>query len=385
VLKYDYGTVIYEMTSKERFLTALNGGRPDRVPVCPDISNMIPCRRTGRPFWDIYLRRNPPLWKAYAEAAEYFGFDAWSTGSPGVRFRSRPGFDLNTLSTSYEKIVAAYEAQTPRGALHGEFTYMRGDPPTNSGKPVKRLEEDIPKLRWLVDNIAEFTFDEFHERKEVIDDGGIVGLDVPLPGIHVWSDWARHDMLVYAMYDSPGLVEELRLLSHEFVLRLLDAIIEQRPDNINIQSSGGITLQSPKLFRELSLPTLREVALRAESAGIPTLMHCCGKARALVDMCSEETALSALNPLEAPPLGDCDIAEVKLAHGAEMCLMGNLPTTTLMLNGTPDDVRRAAHELIDAVGAGGGFVLSTGDQCGRDTPDENIFAMIEEAHDYGVY
>ena len=37
------------MTPKERFLTALAGGVPDRVPAVPDISNFIPCKRTGLP------------------------------------------------------------------------------------------------------------------------------------------------------------------------------------------------------------------------------------------------------------------------------------------------------------------------------------------------
>ena len=39
----------------------------------------------------------------------------------------------------------------------------------------------------------------------------------------------------------------------------------------------------------------------------------------------------------------------------------------------------------DDAGAEGGFVLSTGDQCGRDTPEENILAMIETAKYYGKY
>ena len=35
--------------------------------------------------------------------------------------------------------------------------------------------------------------------------------------------------------------------------------------------------------------------------------------------------------------------------------------------------------------AGGRFILSTGDQCGRDTPDANLYAMIETARTYGRY
>jgi uroporphyrinogen decarboxylase len=44
-----------------------------------------------------------------------------------------------------------------------------------------------------------------------------------------------------------------------------------------------------------------------------------------------------------------------------------------------------AREAIDAAASGGGFILSTGDQCPRDTPDANIRKLVEVAQTYGVY
>jgi len=84
-------------------------------------------------------------------------------------------------------------------------------------------------------------------------------------------------------------------------------------------------------------------------------------------------------------MGDCDLAEVKRTFGDRISLMGNLHTTDVMLRGTPERVEQAAREAIDAAGAGGGFILSTGDQCGRDTPDENILKALEVARTYGRY
>ena len=43
------------MTSRERLLTCLRGDIPDCVPVAPDVSNMVPARLTGKPFWQLYL------------------------------------------------------------------------------------------------------------------------------------------------------------------------------------------------------------------------------------------------------------------------------------------------------------------------------------------
>ena len=63
------------MTSRERLLTLLEGEIPDAVPVCPDISNMVPARMTGKPFWDIYIYQDPPLWKAHIDAVKHFDID----------------------------------------------------------------------------------------------------------------------------------------------------------------------------------------------------------------------------------------------------------------------------------------------------------------------
>ena len=63
------------MTPRERLLAVLHGEMPDCVPVCPDISNMVPARMTGKPFWDIYIYQDPPLWKAHIDALKYFDID----------------------------------------------------------------------------------------------------------------------------------------------------------------------------------------------------------------------------------------------------------------------------------------------------------------------
>jgi len=65
------------LSSRERMKLALTGREADRVPFAPDISTLVPARLTGRPFPDIFLRGDPPLWKAYLDAVDYFGMDGW--------------------------------------------------------------------------------------------------------------------------------------------------------------------------------------------------------------------------------------------------------------------------------------------------------------------
>lgn len=58
----------------------LAGEVPDCVPVAPDFFNMIPARRTGKPFWDVYLYNDPPIWEAYIACAKHFNIDALMDG-----------------------------------------------------------------------------------------------------------------------------------------------------------------------------------------------------------------------------------------------------------------------------------------------------------------
>ena len=376
------------MTSKARMLVAIKGGIPDCVPVTPDISNMIPCRLTGRPFWDIYLHGRPTLFEAYLEAVKYFGFDGWFMYS-GLDFKtnSRVAWDHEILSQTNDRIVRQNICHTPDGDLVSESTYYRADSPTVSKKPVEDIEADFAKVRHLFPVPTGYDAARFHDDNKLIGDLGINCLTVGLPGFACWIELFRGSVeaMTYAHYDHPDLMDELRDLHHRQIVKQTEMILDEKPDVFFVGASGSITLQSPELFRHYSLPTMKAVTRMAKEAGVPSMMHSCGKAYDLCKMAVEETDLDCLNPLEMPPMGDCELGQVKKEFGSRLCLMGNLHTTQLMLLGKPEDVEAAVLQALEDAKAGGGFILSTGDQCGRDTPDENIFTMVRVAREYGRY
>jgi uroporphyrinogen decarboxylase len=102
-------------------------------------------------------------------------------------------------------------------------------------------------------------------------------------------------------------------------------------------------------------------------------------------MICEETDVAVMEPLEEPPGGDVDIADIKKRYGSKICMKGNINTFEFMLRATPEQVEEKAKRLIDDCAADGGFILSTGDQCGRDTPDATLFKLVEVARTYGQY
>ena len=74
------------MNSRQRLNAVMNRHIPDCVPVSPDFSNMIPAKLTGKPFWELYLYNNPPIYMAYIDAAKKFDIDSLMDGYAPIKF-----------------------------------------------------------------------------------------------------------------------------------------------------------------------------------------------------------------------------------------------------------------------------------------------------------
>jgi hypothetical protein len=80
---------------------------------------------------------------------------------------------------------------------------------------------------------------------------------------------------------------------------------------------------------------------------------------------------------------DVDMGLAKEILGDRVCIMGNVPAST-MVTGTPDDVRDRCKRLIDKAGKGGGYIMSTAARM-DDVSFENAKTLIEFTKEYGVY
>lgn len=374
------------MTPRGRLLAVLAGELPDCVPCCPDISNMIPARMTGKPFWDIYLRRDPPLWKAYIDAARYFDIDA------GFEL-----YDFGDLFGDEEPAERRIVDRRPDGSVvtrrfddaTGEWdryveVHTAAMPPATMIKPATLGLPELPTDWEELSGVRPWPrgLELWRLIKRELGEQGVLGMPSGMSTL-VLTD--PDD--IYEYFDDPRKARARRAEMLERAERRMETIaaLEEKPDFLFCGASGSLVFQSPAIFRELALPVLKRVTEMARDLGIPTHVHSCGPERELVKMAVEETGLSIIDPLEIGPMGDCDLAELKALYGGRIILKGNLHTTDLMLNGTVDEIVAASKRCIDAAARDGGFILSTGDQTPRDTPFENIHAMVETARDYGRY
>ncbi|MDH7568421.1 MAG: uroporphyrinogen decarboxylase family protein [Armatimonadota bacterium] len=377
------------LTPRQRLQTVLAGRLPDCVPVAPDFSNMIPARLTGKPFWDLYLYNDPPIWEAYIACAKHFNIDSLMDGYFPLTFPqpagAGPAWERFVVFRSPERIVvqASYVENGRRIWARHVSVYYVADPPTHGVLPEKIGLPPVPE-RWEplegvkpVDTGPE----GFRRVKEMMGDQGLVGAFVISSNALVNPDG------VYRYYDHPELHERWAAERIEQAERRFAQIMamEVKPDFLCVGGSGTLVFQTVEIFRKIAFPAVKRVIELATAAGIPTHVHSCGPERELVRIFAEETNLTVIDPLEMPPMGDCNLAELKRLYGDRIVLKGNLHTTHTMLRGTPEEVAAASRRAIDDAAAGGKFILSTGDQCGRDTPFENLHAMIETARTYGRY
>jgi uroporphyrinogen-III decarboxylase len=78
-----------------------------------------------------------------------------------------------------------------------------------------------------------------------------------------------------------------------------------------------------------------------------------------------------------------DIVRAKKILGDRFCIEGNIPSS-LLVTGSPQDVKQYCRKLIKECGSGGGYILG----CGASIANpklENLVAMVEAAKEYGVY
>jgi hypothetical protein len=78
-----------------------------------------------------------------------------------------------------------------------------------------------------------------------------------------------------------------------------------------------------------------------------------------------------------------DMLKAKKILGGKFCIQGNVPSS-LIVTGTPAEVKERCRKLIEDCGKGGGYILAAG--CVADNPKlENLRAMVAAVKEYGVY
>jgi uroporphyrinogen-III decarboxylase len=376
------------MTSHERLLTAYRNQQPDCVPVSPELWYDIPLKISGIPFEDICLG-NYPLWKIQLQAHEYFGSDAWIVPFPG---QSSAGPNVTTSHRYIDDGVLEieYVFHTSGGELHRVTRNTDSYFDWAIEHPVKDFERDMSLYEEVV--LADPWQVDFTDIADAISGTGEKGIVTAFVGklffdLIASAREGESTQAIYDLIDYRDYLKELQVRYIRYMEEMSRAIITKtKPDVIFVENGySSIGIISPVLYREWDKPVIEAVSRIAKEYGVLLHVHQHGPSLpVLPDLI--EAGVDLVDPLERPLSGDVeDLAVVKKLYGNKIALRGNMHSHDVLLRGSPEDVRRQVKECIEAAGAGGGYILATGDGTIIGTPFENIEAMIKAGREYGLY
>ena len=186
-----------------------------------------------------------------------------------------------------------------------------------------------------------------------------------------------------ALRNDPKLIKERFEYTTEIVLGLYktykDCGAKIFFEGADIAFRNG-PLINPKYINQYVLPYMQKLTEEVHDWGCKIIFHSDGDITSLLDFVVE-CGYDGLHCLE-PPYVDLDLVKKKV--GDKLCLLGNIDTSHILVNGTKNEVEDAVKYAIKKLGPGGGYILSPSNSHPA-MSYQRIKWMIEATKKFGKY
>jgi len=351
------------MSPRERVLTALDGGTPDRVPCAlafypVRFARLVPrSLRRGNPV-DVHFVELPlsSEEKALAKRVEKLPYDT-RLGSPGqVLTYRRWGYHPESPDARNPLM----HAQTLNDLRAFPF------PDVSGSRPADRLHAEVA---------------DWHAR------GLAVGGNLPHLGGELFeSAWRLRGLQNFLL----DMVERPQWADY-----LLDRLTALARRNAQTLAGGGVDVlaldddvgmpgtmfMSPALWRRFFKLRMAEIitAARIVKPDLRVLYHSEGCIEPILDDLIE-IGVNALNPLQPEHM---DARAVRERYGSRLALWGTVGSHTTFSFGTPQQIHDEVRMRIETLGRAGLILCPAYDIDEPDIPRENIAAFLDAVHRYG--
>jgi len=210
------------------------------------------------------------------------------------------------------------------------------------------------------------------------------------PFWHDAIDLLGMENLYMKMYDEPELVDTVMQHIVDYYVSVSRRIFDAAADVIDIffigNDFGSQTgpLLSPELFKRFIWPHLNRLIDLGHSYRLKVQLHCCGGFAPLIPLLIE-AGLDGLHAVQ-PHCRGMDLARLKADFGHKIVFNGAIDSHHVLIEGTPETVRKKTREVLDIMAPGGGYVAGAShDTILEETPVENVLAMFDTVREYGNY
>ncbi len=382
-----------EMSSRQRLLTALDGGVPDRLPV------------TTHHLQD-YFRHAYMGGKTNLEIFDHLGLDAihW-TGpylpdpSQGEYFDplqevpTNPRFSRRIASDTW-RITSETLPNSRYATTRYTITTPKGDLTTvlQSNEYTTWVSEHLIKDKKEIDLIGQYVtgpkcdVEQVNREAEAFGERGLIrghicGFDLyGQPG--TWQDAAvlvGIQELIMATFDDPEWVHELLGILYRRKETYVRSLKGAKYDLLELGGGdASTTVISPDIFKNFVAPYDAKLIELAHEAGQRIVYHTCGGMMPIL----EELAAMKPDGMETftPPDmgGDARLAEAKQRIGDKVCMIGGFDQFHYFVDCAEEETRAAVRRCFDEAGPGGGYVLSPSDHF-FDADPNLLAAFADEA------
>lgn len=372
------------LTPKQRMLRAYRGERSDRAPVAPEFWYYYPAKLLGVDM--LEFSREVPFHQALKQTFETFDCDGWGIAMPTIPNPQVTG-EITERWVSEGRLEIRSVTHTPAGDLTSGSMLDREEPGWVMERPIKDLARDLPAYE-----IVSLPDPELMDVTSLVKAWEEVGesylleafLGVPFFDFFASAREGGLEQGIFDLLEHEQLLEGLRQRHLEYMVHQTRVICERTPlESLFIGCSWSCnSLLGPRLWRQWDIPVIAAVVEEAHRHGRLVHIHLHGR---VMETVADVAALGVdcCCPFERPPGGDVEglagLEEVARLLEGKVTMNGNIHTVETLIRGTEADVRQEVAEVWEAFGDSDRVIIGTGDQVGRETPEENLWAMIDEA------
>lgn len=164
----------------------------------------------------------------------------------------------------------------------------------------------------------------------------------------------------------------------ELQSRYIEAQVEAGAHAIWIGDCNAFSgMLSVEQYRRFAFPSCKRLVEKAHEYGAIVHLH---NSEVSVPYLLAEAELGA-DIVNCGPAAD--MSEVRDAMTGKVCFSGNLDPIEVLMRGTPQQVAAETQRILQIGSSQGGYLFATGEMNPRDTPAENMKAMVEAVRQAG--
>ncbi len=368
------------MTHRERVLTLLGGGKPDRVPWFADLDYWTTAR-IARGEVDADFRRSTE----YIDWHEELGCGFYLQGF----FPFRATTHRCSVKTSADEADGSRirTIETPVGRLTERHQYL---PTSFSEAAVEHLVKspaDLKAYRSFVENTTfEPDYDWARERAAQIGERGVLVVYTPrTPFMHLVAIDAGLENLMGIMMDAPDELDETLAAMHASSSAAAGIAADCPADVVMIPENLSAEMVGPAYFERYLRGVQFEWSARIRASGKYSCIHMDGTLRGLLrEECS--VGLSFIEACTPAPVGDVAVGEWPgFRAESETVLWGGIPGVYFTPSVSDDEFDRFVVGVLEVMRREPRYVLGVADQVPPDGLERRIRRVATLVAEHGRY